>query len=208
MSRLTWGHPFLIRLACDNKPISSYQQILASKDVLLPASHFRSGGISVNLYVNHNTKVYRWIVKPKKKYTDYWTPHDLSIRPMPSDLTYKRNRGFFAIDMQPLVSYSKIWDLKRQGKDIGKHRISLVVKHKPTSINYWHCEIVPYACPVEKVNGVFVETGMKQPVEELSSKTAAENIGSMLLGELESTFLTKDSIKGMSLPRTFFTITK
>lgn len=193
----------LIRTAPDNKPISSYDNLLFRLSELMKASQFRKGGVSMSLLGRYKKKDNCIIVnyKADNRYSEYWHQGDSCKRPKRKNIRYRRDRGYFGIPIKAIEAVSKMSKLKKDGANIGMHKITMQVIHKPTLSNYWHCEIVLYGELIPDKPNI---QPYNKPLLEITSKTVTENIGGELLEMLKQDMLLPQVMKDVLIPKSVF----
>ena len=198
------GKFFLVRTAPDNKPIKSHEDLLNRLGELMKASQFRSGGLSVTLLSRYKKKDCRYIVsyEANSEYSKYWNPGEPAVRPQSCDVGYKKNRGYIGIGICDVLAASKRMDLKKGGVSIGNHRITLIVEHKPTKSNFWHCEMVLYG---EYITNDPEKKYVKRLLE-ITSKSMVESVGGEMLTQLKGMMKLPDEMKEYSLCGGFYKI--
>lgn len=197
---LLYGKLFVVRTTCDDKPVHSTQQVIDRSADMLPASHFRSSGMSMVLISNIRKKHLRWIVNYRgTQYGDLWDDIPIPLRPSKKYCTYYRDRGFFAFRLSDIESVTCVAKLKKNDVDLGQHNISLKVVHKPTRCNFYHCEIIPYGSPVDKSKGDYCK-----PLNILSSKGSASSYGSELLRKLMDKIYLEGDVVEYTIPNKLY----
>ena len=197
-----FGKFFLIRTAPDNRPVKSHKELLGRLGELMKASQFRNGGLSVTLLSRYKKKDCRYIVnyEANPEYSKYWKKGEQAVRPLSRDVTYKRNRGYFGVGICDVLAVSKPMNLKKDGVSIGNHLITLVVEHKPTKSNFWHCEMVLYG---EHITDDPEKKYVKRLLD-ITSKTVVENVGGEMLAQLKSVMRLPNEMKEYSLCSRFY----
>jgi len=201
---LYFGKFFLVRTAPDNKPIKSHEDLLNRIGDLMKASQFRSGGLSVTLLSRYKKKDCRYIVdySSNPEYSNYWIQGDKAVRPLSQDVQYKRDRGYIGVGICDVLAASKQMDLKKDGVSIGNHKITLIVEHKPTKSNFWHCEMVLYG---EHITDKSDQKYVKRLLD-ITSKTVVENVGGEMLAQLKAAMRLPNEMKEYSLLGSFYKI--
>lgn len=204
LSNTHFGKFFLVRTVPDNRPVKSYKDLLERMGDIMKASHFTSGGMSFFLLSRYRKKDTRYIVdySANKEYSAYWHLIEKPVCPLSRHVTYKKNRGYVGIEIGDVLAVSKPINLKKSGVDIGKHKVTLIIEHKPTKSNFWHCEMVLFG-------ELITEDPEKKYVKRLldiTSKTVVQQVGGEMLDKLKDVMKLPDEMKEYSLPGAFYKV--
>lgn len=183
--RERYGNFDLIRMATSVDKIRTPDDINRCFKASMQSKEFIDG-VSVFLVSGYRKldRLYAPNFKLNPSWKDYWNGEKSTPRPV-GGVSRLKKKTFFGFHIKDLYSieFEYTPTIREDGPDMQPLKLTVRVEHKPSNINYWHCNI--YIC----------EKGSLQDVREILDSKVIKRIAKRAVPQLQAKVKLPKNIK-------------